>query len=84
MNIFTPESAPTETGVGLAKCDHVFEEAKYIQIFLVQIPIQPVCFIILIIGIIVTTLIRTLRKSAKLSRLISTKIRLLDDEMSDI
>jgi len=42
--------------MALSECDHAFEETKYVLVRLQLTPVKPSCFIVLVIGIVVTEL----------------------------
>src|SRR5208337_417791 len=55
-NVLTPESAATQRRMRLPERNHAFEEQEYVLIRLEPAPIQPVDFVVLVVGIIVSEL----------------------------
>ena len=56
MDIFAPESAAPQEGVGFAKRDPQCKETDDVLILLKQIPVQAGGLVILVVGIVVPAL----------------------------
>src|SRR6516225_7177805 len=55
-NVLAPESAPADGRMSFAESDHQPEEAKNVRMLTKPFPVQPRCFVVLIVRIIIPSL----------------------------